>query len=166
MKSRISGRISVHCLLVLLAALVISSTTFAQTGTSSVTGTVTDPQGNVVAGATVVLANPAKNFTRTQTSNENGAYSFTSIPPDTYTVEVTAAGFQKARRTGVQVNIQQQTVVEMLLPVHLGAVDRGLVAVDRHGEPVRQADTRLPSAMQSNAASHRRGERSVDPATH
>ena len=124
MISRNPGRRSVSLLLMLFAALALCSATFAQTGTSSVAGTVTDPQGNVVAGATVVLTNPAKNFTRTQTSNENGAYSFTSIPPDTYTVEVSATGFKKTIINDVQALVAKPTEANARLEV--GAVSEAV----------------------------------------
>src|SRR5215203_5694532 len=109
MISRNCERRSVHFMLSLLVALMICSTTFGQAGTSSVTGTVTDPQGNAVAGATILLTNPSKNFSRTQTTNEVGAYSFSSIPPDTYVVEVTATGFKKTIINNVQALVAKPT---------------------------------------------------------
>src|SRR6185369_15018707 len=48
--------------------LLLCAATYAQSGNSTVRGTVRDPQGNVVAGATVNLTNPDKNFTRTQST--------------------------------------------------------------------------------------------------
>lgn len=89
----------------------------AQTGTSTVTGTVTDSQGNVLPGATVVLANPAKSFTRTQTTNESGAFSFNAIPPDTYTLEVSATGFNKAIVNDVRALVAKPTEANVQLAV-------------------------------------------------
>ena len=57
----------------LLALLLVATTSFAQSGGSTVRGTVKDPNGNLVSGANVTLTNPEKNFTRTQTTNEDGA---------------------------------------------------------------------------------------------
>ena len=54
---------------------------YAQSGGSTVRGTVKDPNGNVVSGASVTLTDPERNFTRTQPTNEDGAYVFTAIPP-------------------------------------------------------------------------------------
>lgn len=101
-------------------SLLISYNTFAQTGTSSVNGAVTDPQGNVVAGASVTLTNPDKNFTRTQTTNESGTYTFTSIPPDTYTLEVSAGGFKKVVLSDVRALIAKPT--EANVEVEIGDV--------------------------------------------
>ena len=89
----------------------------AQTGTSSVTGTVTDSQGKIVAGASVSLTNPAKNFTRTQTTNESGSYTFNGIPPDTYVVEVTAAGFKKTILNDVQALVAKPSEANAQLEV-------------------------------------------------
>src|SRR5947209_9423577 len=88
------GATALLCALLLsLLACVAAS---AQTGTSTVRGTVTDPQGNVVAGASVTLSNTEKNFTRTQATNSEGGYVFTSVPPGTYRLEAQATGFKKA----------------------------------------------------------------------
>jgi hypothetical protein len=79
----------------LLVVLVSSITAFAQ-GTSTVRGTVKDPQDNVVAGATVTFTNAEKSFSRTQTTNQDGRYGFTAVPPGTYRLEVESQGFKKA----------------------------------------------------------------------
>lgn len=67
----------------------------AQTGTTTVSGSVTDAQGAVVAGATVKLINEGKGYSRTATTNDSGAYTFSSVPPDKYRIEVEAQGFKK-----------------------------------------------------------------------
>jgi hypothetical protein len=101
----------------LIFSLLFSHSVFAQTGTSSVSGTVTDSQGNVAVGATVTLTNPEKNFTRTQTTNENGNYSFTAVPPDTYIIEVNATGFKKAVLNDVKALIAKPTEANVQLEV-------------------------------------------------
>lgn len=101
----------------LIIFLFIGHQAFAQTAASSVSGTVTDAQGNVLTGATVVLSNPEKNFTRTQTTNESGIYAFNAIPPDTYTLEVSAAGFKKAVLKDVQALISKPTETNVQLEV-------------------------------------------------
>ena len=89
-RSRINLFFGVLCLTVLSL-----NSALAQTGTSSVRGTVADSQGQVVAGANVTLKSTAKSFTRTQVTSSGGDYVFTSIPPDTYTLEIEASGFKK-----------------------------------------------------------------------
>jgi Carboxypeptidase regulatory-like domain len=75
---------------------MLAGSAIAQSGLTTIRGTVTDAQGAVVAGANVKLVNEAKNFVRTSVTSENGTYSFTSVPPDTYRVEVEATGFKKS----------------------------------------------------------------------
>jgi Carboxypeptidase regulatory-like domain len=79
--------------LLLISCCVAAS---AQSGTSAVRGTITDQQGNAVAGATVTLSDAARSFSRTQTTNEEGAYAFTSVPPGKYELSAEAKGFKKA----------------------------------------------------------------------
>lgn len=100
--------------------LVLFAVSYAQSGSSTVQGTVKDPQGNLVSGATVTLTDPAKNFTRTQQTNEDGAYIFTAIPPGTYRLEVTAPGFKTASASGLVALVDTPTVRDVQLEI--GAV--------------------------------------------
>ncbi|MDQ3748555.1 MAG: carboxypeptidase-like regulatory domain-containing protein, partial [Acidobacteriota bacterium] len=117
MNRRDSGINAAFIWCALIFSLLIGQSIFAQTGTSSVSGTVADPQGNVAVGATVTLTNPEKNFTRTQTTNETGSYSFSSIPPDTYTLEVSATGFKKAVLNDVKALVAKPTEANVQLEV-------------------------------------------------
>src|SRR5678809_1275307 len=80
----------------LLVFLLSCHIAFGQTNSSSVKGVIKDPQGSVVAGATVTLSDPTTNFTRSTTSNDSGQFSFEGIQPGTYKVDVEAKGFKKA----------------------------------------------------------------------
>ena len=63
---------------------------------ASVQGTVTDPKGEVVKGATVALTNTATNITDTTSTNGTGAYDFVNLIPGDYRITATATGFEKA----------------------------------------------------------------------
>ena len=104
----------------------------AQNATSSVQGVVTDPQGNVVAGASVTLTNSAKNFNRTQTTTDAGTFAFTLIPPDEYTVEVEAQGFKKAVRTSVRALVAKPT--ELSIQLEIGNVSETVTVSAGAGE--------------------------------
>ena len=117
MNRRSLQRAGVTMLSTMVLALLTGLSAFAQTDTSSVTGVVTDPQGAPIAGATVTIKSPAKNFTRTQTTNENGSYSFNSIPPDTYTVEVSSNGFKKTILNDVQALVAKPTEANLQLEI-------------------------------------------------
>ncbi len=85
-----------NSLALVLAIAVILSPLFAgaqTTGSSSVTGTVTDPSGAVVPGATVEIGNPVSEFTRSTTTDSAGKFGFANVPLNPYHLTVTVSGF-------------------------------------------------------------------------
>jgi hypothetical protein len=128
--------ISVRGASALLCAIVLSllatTSALAQTGTSSVRGTVTDAQGNVVAGAAVTLVNTETNATRTQPSNDSGQFVFDLIPPGTYRLEAEARGFKKAVMTDMRALIAKPTEVNVQLEV--GAVTESVTVAANNNE--------------------------------
>src|ERR1700746_2456780 len=70
-------------------ACVLGTSLAAGQATTSVRGTVTDPGGNAIVGANVVLADAESKTERTVTSGEQGEYQFLLIPPGTYRLKVT-----------------------------------------------------------------------------
>jgi len=86
----------VLCLGTLLSMLLCAATTWGQTGTSGINGTVSDPQGKPIPGAKVTLTNVATNAARTMKSTDTGAYVFDLITPGAYRIDVEARGFKKA----------------------------------------------------------------------
>lgn len=115
-KSRF-GSISLASVLVLVLFAV---TSYAQSGGTTVRGVIKDPQGNLVSGATVTITDPSRNFTRTQQTNQDGAYVFTAVPPGTYNLEVTAQGFKTASASGLQALVDTPSVRDVQLEI--GAV--------------------------------------------
>jgi len=77
-------------------AILMTGAALAQIGSTTIRGSVNDAQGGSISGASVKLVNAAKGFERTAVTSSNGTYSFASVPPDTYTVEVSATGFKKS----------------------------------------------------------------------
>jgi hypothetical protein len=86
------------CVLVLL----LSTLSSAQSS-GTVTGTVADQSGAVVAKAKISLKNEATGDTRETTSNESGYFSFGTVNPGNYTVKVSAANFKSFERKGLSV---------------------------------------------------------------
>src|SRR5436189_481836 len=84
-------------------------TAFGQSGTSTIRGTVTDPQGNVVAGASVTLANAEKSFNRTVETGNEGNYFFSLVPPGSYTIQTETKGFKKVLVSDVKAQINTPT---------------------------------------------------------
>jgi hypothetical protein len=92
--SRSSQRSPIFSTLALtLFACVLGSGLAVGQATTSIRGTVTDPHGNAVVGANVVLANAESKRERTAKTGDQGEYQFLLIPPGTYTLTVTAPGF-------------------------------------------------------------------------
>jgi hypothetical protein len=89
----------------------------AQSGTSSVHGTVLDPQGRVVTGAVVSLTNAERNFLRTQKSNASGSYLFTAVPPGVYRVQAEATGFKKLSIEEVRALVDTPSIVDLQLEI-------------------------------------------------
>lgn len=98
----------------LLGALLTGSIS-AQTGSSSVNGSVVDSQGRVVAGATVRLMNDETGFNRTVVTGDVGTFSFASVPPGAYRVEVEATNFKKLVQSNVNALVDKATEVNAVL---------------------------------------------------
>jgi hypothetical protein len=104
-------------LAMLVIALTMAPSLMAQSLVSGdMTGTVTDPSGAVVSGASVTLKSNANGQTRTATTNSSGAFRFSLLSPGSYTITATATGFSKAESM-TEVNVGQATVADMKLAV-------------------------------------------------
>src|SRR6267143_3436221 len=99
---------------------VCASTAVGQAVYGSIFGTVTDPQGNAVAGAKVTVTSVAKGTVTEVTTNESGNYSVIHLIPDTYRVKVEAPGFKVHDVASVLVQVDTTTRVDAQLQV--GAV--------------------------------------------
>ncbi len=91
--------------------LLIATAAQAQlAGKGAVSGTVLDPSGASIPGATIVITNTANNIATTTTSTSSGDYAVSTLDPGVYTITVTATGFQKLLQKNVQVNaLETQT---------------------------------------------------------
>jgi hypothetical protein len=65
----------------------------AQSNSGSVRGSVTDPSGAAVPGATVTIQNPVSGYSRTTTNDAAGQFRFTNLPLNPYHVSASASGF-------------------------------------------------------------------------
>ena len=85
--------------------------------TASISGTVTDPSGAVIVGATVTAANVDTGVNTTQSTNGQGFYSFQSLPLGNYTISVQQTGFKAYAQTGLVLDVNSALVVDVKLQV-------------------------------------------------
>src|SRR5437588_7651820 len=95
--------------------LFLSKQALAQVDTGALLGTVKDQSGAVVPGTRVTLIDEGTSFAVTTTSAHDGTYIFRPIKISTYSVEAEYQGFRKVKRSGIEVSIQAQVVVDLML---------------------------------------------------
>lgn len=106
--------------LILLLAVAACGAMFAraQVTTGSLQGVVKDGNAAVVVGATVKITNTATGATRETTTNSEGFYRVTNLlPGDSYTVEVTAQGYEVSKRQQVAVRLASENSLDLVLGV-------------------------------------------------
>src|SRR5262249_45544062 len=108
-----------HFFCTLLVTLVLLPAAFAQTPTGTVVGTITDPAGAAIPGATVTIQDVAPGATRTTTTSHTGAYQFATLLPSAYQVSVEAAGFRRAVQRDI--NLAVGDVVRADIKLNLGS---------------------------------------------
>ncbi len=111
--SALAGRI---ILAIAFGALALPLPLGAQVDTGAILGTVRDPSGAVIPQATVTLRDEETGLVLTTTTDSSGNYTFTPVKIGTYTVEAQFRGFQKVARSHVTVHVQQQVMVNFVLP--------------------------------------------------
>lgn len=108
-------------LLAFAVAALAPAALYAQTTTTgAISGTVKDPSGAVLSGASVVVHNDATNAEMTLTADSNGFYNAVQLQPGTYTVTISAPGFATLRDSGIVVAVGQSTALSPSLSVASG----------------------------------------------
>lgn len=100
--------------LLIIFLLILPLRSFAQVS-ATLSGTVTDPSGGVVAGAEITVSNLETGAVRTTTTGEGGRYEVFALPIGQYEVRVTKDGFAEAVRTGIRLTVDQEAVVDVAL---------------------------------------------------
>ncbi len=107
-----------HCFLALLTlALCCALPGFAQQTLGSVNGTVLDPTGAAIPGATVKAVDADINYTATTTTQKTGFFQIFNLPVGTYEVIVSHEGFQSEHVTHIFVREAQATTVDVSLKI-------------------------------------------------
>src|ERR1051326_458057 len=113
---RKSLRISFALLLVVLVC-ALTALAQSQASTGQIVGTVKNPAGELVPGATVTVTNPATGLSRTVTTNDQGGFSAVNLPSGEYTIDVEAQGFGKFTQTGYKVEVGSAITADVTLSV-------------------------------------------------
>jgi len=99
----------------LVFALLFAPSTFAQTVTGTIQGTVSDSRGAIVPGANVVIRNLDTGQERNLKTGGEGTYVAPFLPLGKYTVTVTTAGFNKVAQENIEVTLNQTRVINFTL---------------------------------------------------
>jgi hypothetical protein len=105
------SRMSLMGLMLVLCAIMAR----AQVDTGTILGTVADPSGAVIPGATVTIISQESSAALTAKTKGDGRFEFTPLHIGTYSVVVEAASFKKATTENIHLDIQQQALVNVTL---------------------------------------------------
>src|SRR5215472_14089614 len=134
----------------ILAPVLVAPFADAQSTGGRILGTVSDPSGGAVVGATVTLTNEATQATRDAQTGTNGEYIFLEVPVGSYEIDAASKGFKKYARKNIPLDLNQVVTVDITLQIG-GATD----VVEVTGAPpvVDTTSTQLGAVMNSVAVS-------------
>lgn len=115
--------LALRVVLLIVSVLLLPTLAHAQFR-GAIKGTITDPSGAAVAGATVTLTNTQTNFTLTATSDADGIYQFNALPPAPYRLTIEKTGFKTKVLENVQIIPEQPNTLNVQL--ELGAVQQSV----------------------------------------
>src|SRR5262245_36694455 len=128
---------------IIAIASLISLTAFGQVS-SSISGTVNDPNGEVVSGATVMVKNVATSAEFRATSSGSGVYTVPSLDSGTYLVTASATGFKQAVGKDVKLDVGVPPTVKV--PLEGGAASESVV-VQGGGEIVQTQTANISTTL-------------------
>lgn len=104
-------------IIVACVLIVISSVAWAQMTTAGLSGTVTDETGGLLPGVEITVTNVDTGRTRSVVSDDEGRYIAPELTLGAYEVEASLAGFQTSVRSGIQLTLGRQAVVDLTLQI-------------------------------------------------
>jgi hypothetical protein len=114
-------------LLVFLTVAACCISAFAQGSAGSLSGTVLDPKGAVVAGATVTVKNIATNQENTTQTSSDGTFNVPSLASGVYTATINASGFKQAIVTDIKIDVGKPSSISIELEI--GAANETVTVV-------------------------------------
>ncbi|HYK35554.1 TonB-dependent receptor [Alloacidobacterium sp.] len=129
------------CVLLFLFSLI--SPAFSQTDTTSLRGSIKDPSGAVVPGASVTLTDSATGKVLQATSSASGDYQFVQIPPAKYNVKVSATGFGEQTKSA-ELLVNQPATIDFAMTVQASTE---VVNVSAEAQTLNTSDASLGNSM-------------------
>jgi outer membrane receptor protein involved in Fe transport len=142
-------------LLFAVALVLCAIVSYAQLTRGAVLGSVLDPSGAAISGATVSIINNATKAERSTTSNGEGIYRFDGVDPGVYTVVFSATGFTESRVNEVSVRTSQEVTINHRLALGTATATVDVtdnppgVELDKSTATIQRT---LPQAFISNVA--------------
>ena len=131
------------------AFFLFASLTSAQVRTTgTISGTVTDPSGAVVPGASLTISEASTGFSKTVTSNASGEYVFPVLQPGTYSLKVSAKGFADAEYNDVVVSAARTANITVQMKV--GSASQ-TVEISAHSQVLETTTNTLATTISPGA---------------
>src|SRR6266404_2229707 len=121
-------RVQLPALCLLVFAVCFCPSSYAQSSTATLSGTVEDQKGALVPGASIALINADQGSQRLATTNSEGTFIFPLLPPGRYSVTATREGFGPVEMKDVVLNVNDQVALKIHLNV--GTVTQAVQIVD------------------------------------
>jgi hypothetical protein len=110
-------KFSILCWAAVILLLAVPAIAQVDYSTATLKGTVTDPTGAVISGATVTVTNPATGITKSTKSAADGSYQVPALPPGNYQVTIEASGFSREVVKNLELTVGQSAAFDVHLKV-------------------------------------------------
>jgi hypothetical protein len=143
-KSSMKRHYSMQIFVGVLVCLLVVASGWAQTGTASLHGVVTDKSGAAISASQVTLINTEQGLQRSVSTSAQGEFEFLALQPGTYALTVEAAGFRKYERRNLQLLVNSPTTSNVTLEV---GSSTQTVEVSAQTETLNTTDASLGTAF-------------------
>src|SRR6058998_3114883 len=106
---------------IVLLIVFVTCPVYAQTATATIVGVVKDTSGALIPGVSIGVKNTETGLTRTAISSESGSYNVPLLPVGAYELTTTMPGFKQQVRSGINLVVGQQAVINLTLEVGAAA---------------------------------------------
>jgi hypothetical protein len=141
----------VKSLISFLACILFAASIYAQNNSGSVQGSVTDPSGAALGGATVTGRNLDTGLTIASVTTDAGLYSLPNLPPGRYSVTVEAANLKRYVREGV--TVATASTVALDIQMQMGAVSEN-ITVSADASQLETATSDIGATVQTSLVSN------------